>query len=129
MRWLTACRQRCTAPPFWSLPQKSCRSGGSWYLAMCTAWFFSSSTPSFFAAEMGTTGTPSSASMRLMSTAPPLPRSSSIMFSATTVGMPVSSSCMVRYRLRSMLVASTILMMARGRSFNTKSRLTSSSLE
>ena len=77
---------------------------------------------------MGTTGTPSIHSMRLMSTEPPLPVSSSIMLSATTVGIPISRHCMVRLRLRSMLVTSTILIIPKGCSFSTKSRLTNSSL-
>ena len=85
--------------------------------------------PWFFAAEIGTTGTPSMASMAFTSTDPPLPRISSIIFSATTTGMSISSSCMVRYRFRSMLVASTMLMTAFGFSRSTKSRDTSSSLE
>ena len=93
------------------------------------AWSTSSATPSFFAAEMGTTGTPSMASMRLTSMDPPLPRSSSIMFRATTMGTSISRSCMVRYRFRWRLVASTMLMMARGFSSRTKFRETSSSLE
>ena len=45
---------------------------------------------------MGTTDTPSMASMALMSTEPPLPVSSSIMFRATTMGTSISRSCMVR---------------------------------
>ena len=85
--------------------------------------------PAFFAAEIGTTGTPSMASIRLMSTVPPFLRSSSIMFSATTMGISIFSSCIVRYRFRSMFVASTILMIALGFSFSTKSLETSSSLE
>ena len=62
-----------------------------WY-----AWRTSSSTPWFRTAEMGTTGTPSMSSMRLMSMEPPLPVTSSIMFRATTMGTSISSSCMVR---------------------------------
>ena len=96
---------------------------------MCTACRTSSSTPWFFAAEIGTTGTPSMLSIALTSTVPPLPVSSSIMFSATTIGTFISKSCIVRYRLRSMFVASTMLMMALGFPSSTKLRETSSSLE
>ena len=52
--------------------------------------------PSFFAAEIGTTGTPSSSSSALTMMVPPLARTSSIMFSASTNGMFSSISCIVR---------------------------------
>ena len=90
------CRQRWTAPPWSSLPQKSARPGRSWYWATWRAWFTSSSTPSPRTAEMGTTGMPSSCSISLMRTEPPLPRTSSIMFRANTMGTSSSISCMVR---------------------------------
>ena len=85
--------------------------------------------PSFFDAEMGTTGTPSSCSISFTRMVPPLPSTSSIMFRATTMGTPSSSSCMVKYRLRSTFVASTMLMMPRGRSSSKNCRVTTSSLE
>ncbi len=85
--------------------------------------------PSFFTAEMGTTGMPSAASSSLMWMDPPLADSSSIMFRASTIGMLSSMSCRVRYRLRSMFVASTMLMIAVGFSLMRKSRVTTSSLE
>ena len=71
-------------------------AGTSRFLATRMAWRTTSSTPSPVAAQMGTTGTPSIHSMRLMSTEPPLPVSSSIMLRATTVGMPMSRHCIVR---------------------------------
>ena len=74
------------------------------------------------------TGTPSKASMPLISIEPEFPVTSSIIFKATTIGIFISSSCMVRYRFRSILVASTILMIAFGISFKTKFRETISSL-
>ena len=89
----------------------------------------SSSIPSFFTAEMGTTGIPSSASSSLILIDPPFADSSSIMFKASTIGMLSSISCSVRYRLRSMFVASTMLMIAVGFSLMRKSRVTTSSLE
>ena len=52
--------------------------------------------PSFFAAEMGTTGTPSWLSSRLTSMVPPLAVTSSIMLSAMTMGRSSSMSCKVR---------------------------------
>ncbi len=52
--------------------------------------------PSFFAAEMGTTGMPSMSSISLIWMEPPLPLTSSIMFRASTMGMSSSISCMVR---------------------------------
>ncbi len=109
--------------------QKSCSKGVSQYFAMWSAWVMSSPIPWFFAAEIGTTGTPRMCSIRLISTEPPLPVSSSIMLRATTTGRPVSRSCIVRYRLRSIFVESTILIMASGLLSSTKSRETISSLE
>ena len=75
------------------------------------------------------TGMPSSFSISLTSTEPPLSRTSSIMFRASTIGTSSSISCIVRYRFRSIFVASTILIMPFGCSFNTKFRVTISSLE
>ena len=85
--------------------------------------------PSFFAAEIGTTGIPSIASISLTRTEPPFSRTSSIMLSASTIGTSSSMSCIVKYRLRSIFVASTILMIPFGCSSSTKRRVTSSSLE
>ena len=96
IRCMMPWRQRCTAPPYSSAGQKSCRAGASWYFAMCTACSTSSSTPSFFAAEIGTTGMPSNSSILFTRIAPPFPRSSSIILSASTIGTPNSISCMVR---------------------------------
>ena len=83
--------QRCTAPE-----QKSCRLGSIFSCAARSACSISSSMPSFFAAEMGTTGTPSSSSSLFTSTVLPLARISSIMFSAMTMGRFSSMSCMER---------------------------------
>ena len=58
--------------------------------------YTSSSMPSFFAAEMGTTGMPRRSSISLILMEPPLPFTSSIMFSASTMGTSSSMSCMVR---------------------------------
>ena len=96
IKWQMAWMQRCTDPPKSFSSQKSCLPGFSWYFAMCMAWRTSSSTPSFFAAEIGTTGTPSISSMWFTSIEPPFPVISSIMLSATTVGMSISSNCIVR---------------------------------
>ena len=85
--------------------------------------------PSFFEAEMGTTGMPNSCSISFTRTVPPLPSTSSIMFRANTMGTPSSKSCMVRYRLRSTFVASTMLMMPRGCPSSKNCRVTTSSLE
>lgn len=60
------------------------------------AWSISSLMPSFFTAEMGTTGMPRACSSSLTRTVPPLARTSSIMFRARTMGMPNSMSCMVK---------------------------------
>ena len=84
--------------------------------------------PSPFEAEIGTTGMPSSDSILLMSTDPPLPRISSIMLRASTMGTLSSISCIVRYRPRSMLVASRMLMTPFGFSSRMNSRETISSL-
>ena len=129
IRLMIACRQRCTAPPCSPASQKSCRPGLSWYFATCTAWSTSSAMPSFLAAEIGTTGMPSIASISLTRIEPPFSRTSSIMLSASTIGTSSSMSCIVRYRLRSMFVASTMLMIPFGCSSRTKRRVTSSSLE
>ena len=123
------CKQRCTAPLWSFTSQKSCRPGASRYFATCTAWSISSSIPSFFAAEIGTTGMPSISSISFTRTEPPFWRTSSIILSASTIGTSSSISCIVRYKLRSMFVASTMLMMPRGCSSKTKRRVTSSSLE
>ena len=128
IRCETAWIQRCTAPPKSLSSQKSCLPGRSWYFAMWSAWRTSSSTPSFFAAEIGTTGTPSIASMPLTSTEPEFPVISSIIFNAMTIGISISKSCMVRYRFRSMFVASMILIIAFGLSSSTKFLETISSL-
>ena len=127
IRCMMLCRQRCTAPPWSSLSQKSCRRGRSWYFATCRACSTSSSMPSFLAAEMGSTGMPSMRSISFTRTVPPLLRISSIMFRASTMGVSSSISCMVRYRLRSMLPASTMLMMPWGCCSKINSRLTISS--
>ena len=58
--------------------------------------FDNSSTPSFFAAAIGTTGIPRSSSISLILTEPPLPRISSIILSASTIGTFNSISCIVR---------------------------------
>ena len=73
--------------------QKSMRPGASSKRATCRAWSISSSTPSFFAAEMGTTGMPSSASSSFTRTVPPFASTSSIMLSASTMGIPSSMIC------------------------------------
>ena len=52
--------------------------------------------PSPRAAEMGTTGMPSSLSSSFTRMVPPPSRTSSIMLSASTMGMPSSMSCIVR---------------------------------
>ena len=96
IRWLTAWIQRCTAPLWSFISQKSWRNGCSWYLAIWTACFTSSPTPSFFAAEIGITGTPSIASIWLTSIDPWFPSTSSIIFNATTIGISISKSCIVR---------------------------------
>ncbi len=61
-RCTTACIQPCTEPfasPALSLSgQKSILPGASLCLATCIAWSTSSSIPSFFTAEIGTTGIP-----------------------------------------------------------------------
>ena len=133
MMCAVAWMQRCTAPSGSCscalAGQKSMRPGASSKRATCRAWSTSSSTPSFFAAEMGTTGMPSSASSSFTRTVPPLASTSSIMLSASTMGIPSSMICMVRYRLRSILVPSTMLMMPSGFSSSRKSRVTISSLE
>ena len=92
------------------------------------ACFISSSTPSFLAADIGTTGTPNMDSIPFTSIVPPFPVTSSIILSATTIGIFISRSCIVRYRLRSILVASTMFIIASGLSSSTKLRDTISSL-
>jgi len=128
IRWITAWIHRCTEPSWSFLSQKSCRIGRSWYFAIWSACFTSSSTPSFLAAEIGMTGTPSNSSIKLTLIAPWLLVTSSIIFNATTIGISISKSCIVRYKLRSILVASTILIIAVGWSCSTKLRETISSL-
>ena len=115
---------RCTAPL-----QKSSRCGGCLSPATSMATRINSPIPSFLLAEMGTTGTPSSACIFSMSMWPLLARTSSIIFSAITIGMRSSISCRLRYRLRSRLVASTMLMMPSGCESIRKSRETISSDE
>ena len=129
----TAWIQRCTAPTGSLSPllsgQKSILPGGSWYLATCMAWLTSSSIPSFFAAEIGTTGIPSICSSSFTRIVPPFARTSSIIFSASTIGIPSSMSCIVRHRFRSKFDASTILIMPLGLPSIRNSRVTISSLE
>ena len=96
IKCITAWIQRCTAPLWSSLSQKSCRNGFSWYFAIWSACFTTSSTPSFFAAEIGTTGTPSNDSISLTLIDPWFPTTSSIIFKATTIGMSISNNCIVR---------------------------------
>ena len=118
-----------TAP--WSSPsasQKSIRPGLSLWTATCIACSINSSTPSFFAAEIGITGIPSVASSLLTSIVPPLAVTSSIILRARTIGISSSINCIVRYIFRSILVASTILIIPRGRSFKKYSLDTISSL-
>ena len=55
-----------------------------------------SSTPSFWTALIGMTGTPSSSLILRTSIVPPLLRTSSIMLSAMTIGMRRHSSCRLR---------------------------------
>ena len=117
--------QRCTGPA----EQKSILRGLSFFSAVSATTRMSSSTPSFFAAEMGTTGMPSLSDRPFISTEPWFPKSSSIIFSASTKGFPISMSCRVRYRLRSIFVASAMFMMTSGFSFIIKSRVTFSSPE
>ena len=109
---------RCTAPTGSCSSalagQKSTRPGTSRYLATWSAWSINSSMPSFFAAEIGTTGMPRISSNSLTRMEPPFARTSSIILRASTTGIPNSMICMVRYRFRSMLVASTILMIPSG---------------
>ena len=95
IRWITAWIHLWTAPSWSLLSQKSWRSGRSWYFATWSAWRITSSTPSFFAAEIGITGTPSSASI-FTSIDPWFPITSSIIFKATTIGISISRSCIVR---------------------------------
>ena len=84
--------------------------------------------PSFFEAEIGTTGMPSACSSAFTLIVPPFWRTSSIMFSASTMGMFSSISWQVRYRLRSMFDASRMLMMQFGLLRSRNSRVTISSL-
>ena len=128
IRCIIAWRHRWTAPLWLFSSQKSCRLGFSWYCATWIAWFISSVIPSFFAAEIGTTGIPSIDSNLLMRTDPPFPRISSIILSASTIGTSSSKSCIVRYRFRSIFVASTIFIMSVGFCLIINSLVTISSL-
>ena len=98
IKCIIACMHLCTAVsllfPFEL--QKSCLPGHSLYFAICNAWSVSSSIPSFFAADIGITGTPSNCSISLTRILPPFLRTSSIILSATTIGMSSSISCMVK---------------------------------
>ena len=98
IRCTTACIPRCTAArPFSALAsQKSSLPGHSSYLATCTACSISSFIPSFFAAEIGTTGIPSVFSSSLILIVPPFSLTSSIILSASTIGISISISCIVR---------------------------------
>ena len=96
IRCIIPWRHLWTAPPSSLASQKSSRLGRSWYFATWMAWATSSSIPSFFAAEIGTTGIPRSSSIWFTKTAPPFCLTSSIIFSASTMGTSSSISCMVR---------------------------------
>ena len=108
--------------------QKSTLSGNSQYFATLRACSISSSIPWFFAAEIGITGTPSSASKPFISMLPPLSATSSIMFKAITIGIFSSRSCIVKNKFLSIFAASTIFIIPSGFSWSIKSLVTISSL-
>ena len=124
--WIHLCTAVCSLVP--CEIQKSCLPGHSLYFAICNAWSVSSSIPSFLAAEIGMTGTPSSCSISFTSTLPPFLRTSSIILSATTIGMSSSINCIVKYRFLSILEASIILIIPFGFSSNKNFLVTISSL-
>ena len=109
IRCIMLWRHLWTLPPWSTVLQKSCFAGFIPIAATYTACSTSSSMPSFFAAEIGTTGIPNIFSSLLTYTEPPFSLTSSIILSARTIGTSNSISCMVRYRFLSILVASTIL--------------------
>ena len=85
------CTARCTSP--W---QRSNPRGRSFCCAASIVRWTSSSQPSFFAAEMGTMGSPRFCERSGTSMESPFCRTSSIMLSATTTGTPTSMSCSVK---------------------------------
>ncbi len=92
MTWETEWIQRWTGPS----GQKSSTFGATLFFAVSTAWRISSETPSFLAAEIGTTGMPRRFERAGTSIVPPPLRTSSIMLRASTVGIRSSSSWRVR---------------------------------
>lgn len=87
MEWMAL----CTSPV-----QKSSFSGGVGFLMTLPTSSSRSDIPSFFEAEMGTTGSPRCSLSFCTSMELPEARTSSIMFRAMTMGMRSSISCSVR---------------------------------
>ena len=71
--------------------------------ATCNAWLTNSSIPSFFAAEIGTTGIPSISSISFICIVPPLFLISSIILRAKTIGISVSYTYLDVYKRQDMI--------------------------